>query len=844
MSLKLFSTVFIITGVVSFGSDWLAFSQSERGHSKRQSLETERQADALLQNALRLSDDRDSKPARQQLQEAMHMWMQLDEPEAAAKAAAQMGDRCKQARRYHDALRYFRQALELKPLRRQIRSTILNAIGQIYADLYVMDLAERYFTQALEQARIVNDLSAQTIALTGLGEIYIREGQLVKSVKPIENALRLRENSHADPDPALLYLKGRIRQQQGLLEDAKRSFDETFAIYTNTGDVAGQVRVLCAYSTLSLLVSHKQVALEQAEQAGLLAENEEKRAATPGSHLGDHWNISELQWHAWLIRARVERALGNGKRALKCYSTAIDYFEGLWLAFYVTTETSAVAFREEAQAAYRETIDLLMEQGKFKDAYFLADEDKARTLLNFRGARAARQRSEDDEQAPKLRKLFRSIVHSRSQLRDSRISGNQRVKLQRGLQEAEYEIKEARLETEMEHIRERWVWSNLVTADQLQNQMNQQHNTLAEFSLGEERSFLWLFTGGEVYSETLPSRKEIEDMVKPHLDAISAAPNPMYVGRDLPKLRGRSEALFAMLFGHLASQIKPGQQLIIVPDGVLHYLPFEALIHNDRYLVEDHEISYSPSASVLVQSRESNGKSETGDRMELLAFGDPIFGPELKASSTRRPGSRPINAIQDAHLSPEFKLPPLPRTRDEVQFIAGLFPAHSTRLYLGKDSTEDAVKRESLRRYRRLHFATHSLIDERSPFRSAVVLTQNNSPDEDGFLDVNEISELDLDCDLVVLSACQTGRGQLLSGEGIVGFTRAFLYAGAQSVVVSLWSVSDISTGQLMKNFYQDLVGNHRNAAALRSAKLLMLHSGIETRHPYYWAPFVLVGKP
>jgi CHAT domain-containing protein len=115
---------------------------------------------------------------------------------------------------------------------------------------------------------------------------------------------------------------------------------------------------------------------------------------------------------------------------------------------------------------------------------------------------------------------------------------------------------------------------------------------------------------------------------------------------------------------------------------------------------------------------------------------------------------------------------------------------------------------------------------------------------EDGFLEASEICDLDLDCELVVLSGCQTGRGQLLSGEGIVGLTRAFLYAGAQSVVVSLWSVSDISTGRLMKDFYQNLMVNSSNASALRLAKLHLLRSETVTRHPYYWASFVSVGRP
>jgi CHAT domain-containing protein len=233
---------------------------------------------------------------------------------------------------------------------------------------------------------------------------------------------------------------------------------------------------------------------------------------------------------------------------------------------------------------------------------------------------------------------------------------------------------------------------------------------------------------------------------------------------------------------------------------------------------------------------------ELAEKMELLAFGNPIFG--LKPGrAADRPGRAP-------HVTPQiertriFSLPPLPRTQDEVKYIADLFQPGTTRVYLGEQSTEDALKREPLRRYRRLHFATHSLIDEAAPSRSAVVLALDSDPAEDGFLEISEISDLDLDCDLVVLSACQTGRGQLRSGEGIVGLTRAFQYAGARMVVVSLWSVADISTGHFMKRFYQHLAAHSGNAAALRLAKVEMLQGAADRRHPYYWAPFVAVGKP
>jgi CHAT domain-containing protein len=240
----------------------------------------------------------------------------------------------------------------------------------------------------------------------------------------------------------------------------------------------------------------------------------------------------------------------------------------------------------------------------------------------------------------------------------------------------------------------------------------------------------------------------------------------------------------------------------------------------------------------------SESRVESDDKMELLAIGDPLFEPRSKASGGKGLRIGLIKRAQQMPAARGFRLTPLPRTRDEIQYIANLFPAERRKVFLGRHSTEEAIKRESLERYRRLHFATHSLINEKSPLRSAVALAPGDDAEEDGFLEVSEISMLNLDCDLVVVSACQTGRGQLLSAEGIVGMSRAFLYAGARSVVVSLWNVSDISTSQFMKDFYQHLVNGTGNAAALREAKLQMIRLGGQTQHPYYWASFVIVGKP
>jgi CHAT domain-containing protein len=835
----IYFTAFFASAILLMTPAPLAREQGERGRGEHPSPSTASQAEALFQNALLLFDKQESEPARLQLQEAMRLWVALREPGKAAKAALQMGDRFKQAGKYQEALDHYAKARDVESLPGAVRADALNAIALVYAELYLHDMAEDYFSQALEAAHAGGDLPAQVRALTGLGELYHQQGLTEKALRCVTRALQLSKQGHAEDDPALLYLQGQMSQKQGSFENAKGAFEAALATYRKAGDTAGQVKILCALSSLSLLVSQKQAALEQAGEAVDLADKEGNRSP----NMTDQINALKLRWPAYLNRARAERALGEKKHAQKSYFWAVNLFKAVWWPVYLATEAGAVASREEAQAAYREYVDLLMEQGEFKEAYNLADEAKGRTLLNFIGAQQKNPPSKDSKYAAPLRELSESIARRRSQLLAENLGPEQQAKVQKEIEGDESKVREIQLQDEMAHAKERLVWTPPALAEDLQKQMAGDQVALAEFSLGENHSFVWLFARGEVYYEILPPRQEIEKAVRPYLDSLAAAPNALFIQRDIAKLRGQAEGLFTTLFGRLAPQVEAAPRLIVVPDGLLHYLPFEALMHDGRYLIEEHEISYDPSASLLGLWQDSGSRVDGGDKLELLAVGDPVFEPKAPAAGKRpRNGShKPARLTLTAR---GFGLAPLPRTRDEVQQIAGLFPADRRRVLLGSESTESAIKHEPLRRYRRLHFATHSLIDEQNPARSAVVLTPDDGAGEDGFLEASEIARLGLDCDLAVVSACQTGRGKLLSGEGVVGLSRAFLYAGARTVVVSLWNVSDISTAQFMKNFYQDLTGGMANAAALRRAKLQMLNGGQQTRHPYYWSSFVMIGKP
>lgn len=836
---QFYFTALMVIAVLLIPSGLPVFGESGKQESESQQPGPANQAESRFQDALSSLDAGDRQTAFTQLQEAMRLWVARGEPEKAAKAALQMGDHSKQANIYQDALTYYGLAIRIKRLSGAVMATVSNATATVYAALYLYPMAERYFKRALEQARASDDFAAQAIAEAGLGRLYLQQGALGKAQSCIAQALQASQKDQVAANPDLLCLKGQVNREQGMVDEARYAFEEALAIYEKEGNVAGRVRTLCELSTLSLLVSQGRVACEQASQAVDLAEQQASRAVS----LADYENARDLQWRAWLSCARAERALGENAQALSSYSLATGHTQGRFWETYIATEASAVAFRESTQSAFRENVDLLMEQGEIKKAYELADRTKSRVLLNFTGARRAKPVAEESKDSETLSKLSRAAAPLRIELLAPDLTRERQAKLQSDLEEIESQRQELQMKTEAEQYLSRLVWTKYATFDQMQKQTAEQHRALVEFFLGEDRSFVWLFADGEFYAETLPGRKVIEQAVEPYIEALAAPINHLHLARDIDNLRAQGATLCAKLFGSLLDHIDPEQRLIVVPDGLLYYLPFETLVRNERYLIEDHEISYSPSAGMVELLESTPSRASSDPQMDILAVGNPIFESQ-EAAGRENSSFRSHRRMRRMLKERGFHLTPLPRTQDEIQYIVGLFPADRRKALMGLEGTETALKRESLRRYRYLHFATHSLIDEKMPSRSAIVLSPSSGAEDDGFLEVGEIASLDLDCDLVVVSACQTGRGQLLSGEGIIGMSRAFIYAGARAVVVSLWNVSDQSASQLMKFFYRNLTDGLGNATALRQAKLQMINSGKATRHPGYWSAFIMTGKP
>jgi CHAT domain-containing protein len=329
----------------------------------------------------------------------------------------------------------------------------------------------------------------------------------------------------------------------------------------------------------------------------------------------------------------------------------------------------------------------------------------------------------------------------------------------------------------------------------------------------------------------LPSKTDLIDSVKGFIKYISNRPST--IGDLRPAARRIfNEILFPLREGSAAAK----KGLIIVPDGILYFLPFETLIDEkwkdgNRFLVERYDVSYAPSATTLKWLATSPVSVVPSEG--LLAIGDPDYNhlsPELAGNRSSHGNFLAVEAIYDS----------LPTSREEIKTISKYFPKHRRKLFLGADAREEILKNSNGHRFSVVHLACHSYIDESHPYRSALVFSAPGAGMEDGFLQVRELYNLRLPADLVVLSACRTARGRMESWEGVLGMPRIFFYTGARSVVSTLWPIDDRSTALFMDRFYGGLSRGLSKSKSLQRAKIDMIHAGYAD--PHYWAPFILNG--
>jgi CHAT domain-containing protein/tetratricopeptide (TPR) repeat protein len=434
-----------------------------------------------------------------------------------------------------------------------------------------------------------------------------------------------------------------------------------------------------------------------------------------------------------------------------------------------------------------------------------------------------------------------------------------------------------------------------LTFAEVQQQVLDPQTALLEYSLGRDRSYLFAVTQTGLALYRIPARATVESQVvelRTHLvppgvrraiAGIDTADAQRGIGDELNAAAGRglvlggpaiapqvvkafadsSNALYRTAVAP-AAQFVGARRLVVAADGALNFVPFETLVTTPRgadysslnYLVKTNEIVYAPSASVVAAIRQSRAAAtQASDSRGVLVVADPVFDPLDARAQGRNLKVRDDTAMRAALQSaigdvlnlksPNLRLVRLAGTRAEGEQIAALARTNggTADLWLDFDASVAHLRHQPLEQYRVLHFATHGLLDTDRPQFTGLALSLVGDADDDGFLRVNDVFNLRLGSPLVILSACETGLGKENRGEGVIGLTRAFMYAGAPTVGVSLWSVADRSTAELMPDFYKRYLAARGTApaAALRAAQQQMI-AGKRYSAPFYWAPFVLVG--
>lgn len=506
-------------------------------------------------------------------------------------------------------------------------------------------------------------------------------------------------------------------------------------------------------------------------------------------------------------------AAGRKDEALDTYRTAISIIETR------RNELGADAIGRSAFLAnfieiYVALVESLVQRGWIDEAFQVAEQMRARSLREtIDESNIDRAALLSSKERAREAALVARVVEINKAIMAGRKSGRNEA-TERQLIEARTQLDAYRTELRIAHpaIGRR----RLDSAPARQLPAGSESLAFIEYVIGKTDVIAFvLTTGATIRAVRLPIPPKTLERDARELENLLEARSPAYARH--------ARRMYAALIAPLEKYVRGKTTLAIAPDGVLWTVPFHALVdRGGRYVIEQYSVFYAHSLSLLRDASALDGITPS----ELLAFGNPTVGGD--ARSTVRSAFR------------ELSLGPLAEAEVEVRSLASLYPQQRRRVYY-RDEASETVFKEEAPRVGVIHLAAHALVDDRAPMYSAIVLATHRSGDDDGLLEAREIVDLQLNAELTVLSACQTARGKIGSGEGVIGLSWALFAAGCPTTVVSQWDAESAATASLMIEFHRRLKAGDTTAAALRKAQASVRR--VEAwRHPFYWAPFIALG--
>lgn len=808
-------------------------------------------------------------------QQSLTLFMQTDQPLGVANIYSNIAHCYFTLGQFQQALDNYSMALPIERAASHhsaVASTLCN-MGAIYSTLKDNQRARDHFTQALEINRAIGDRRQQAYVLNNLGELELALGETRTALELFEKALPLaRESSDRKAIGAILINIGQTHSKLRNFDRALKSYQQALTSSREIGDRSRESEALQNSAQTYYEMGNSAKTLEFANQA--LAIFQEL-----GNRLGYCVSLQSI--------ARVE--LGRGQLT-EAYEKVVKAIEFLELIRGDLANDQRATFLGVIKEYYDLKIEILMrlhkrepKAGHATSALLASEKARARNLAELLTEAGIDWRQGVDRELNERERALSQQIYQQVEAQLRLISANpSRAAVQAIANELETLTRQYQ-ELQKEIRLKNSTYATLteppqLTLPELQSLLDRD-TILLEYNLGAARSYLWVVTSSSLEAYELPSQAEILPLARRY-KALLFARSQLSRGISVTqpgaadataqkkaeferKLQETGSALSKLLLapiGHLLNR----QRLLIVGDTALQNVAFAALPRPPYYsagesepLIARHEIVNLPSALTLSILRHSlEGRKPVPQTLAVIA--DPVFNRQdnrvrgtngSSAPLTRGLGlqqTSAVSALIDSALAMDIEsIPRLPGTRTEASRILSFVPASQRKQAFGFEASRSLIFSEELSKYRILHFATHGFINNTNPEFSGLVLSliDKKGEPQEGFLLLPDLYNLKLPAELVVLSACVSGLGKEVEGEGLIGLTRGFMYAGAKRVVVSLWNVDDDATAELMVRFYRNMfIGKRSPAAALRAAQASMQREP-RWRSPYYWAAFQLQGE-
>ncbi|HEV8130589.1 MAG TPA: CHAT domain-containing tetratricopeptide repeat protein [Acidobacteriota bacterium] len=804
----------------------------------------------------------DYKKALGFYQQALPQWRTVGDRSGESATLHNIASAYERTGEYQKAIEFYSQSL---PLHRAVdykigEANTLTNIGRLYSVLGDYEKALDFLNQALPLHKASSNRIGEASALNNIGLAYSSMGDWRKALDFYNHALPImRSVGDRAKEADTINSIATIYSSTGDYSKALDYYNQALLLQRAVGRHRGEAQALAGIGSVQASLGEPQKALDFYGQALPLFRSISDRSGEAIALYGI---------------ARVEYGRNNLVEARSQIEQALTIVESL--RSKVINQDLRSSYFASVRNYYDLDIDLLMQLNKqnpsegFDAAGLQASERaRARSLLEILAEARADIRVGVDPSLLERERLLQQLLNTKAE-RQMRLLGGKHTLEQAVTAGKEVETVTAdyqQVEAQIRATSPRYAaltQPQILTLKETQQLLNRD-TLLLEYALGNEHSYLWAVSPDSVANYELPERAEIEKAARRFYKLART-------DTETPEFTEVATMLSQMLLSPAAALLGT-KRLLVVAEGVLQYVPFAALpipkqsagrnpkaTADYRPLITEHEIVNLPSASTLAVLRGETGARKPAPKT-VAVLADPVFSSDdlrvkrrmkehenIEVTSARSSQTRDLerSAMESGVSDTGLRLARLIGSRREAAAIRVLVPEGQRKQALDFEANRTTVISGELGDYRIVHFATHGLVNNVHPELSGLILSLVNERGEpqDGFLRLNEIYNLKLPAEIVVLSACQTGLGKEIKGEGLVGLTRGFMYAGAARVVTSLWKVDDQATSELMKYFYQGMLGPQKlsPSAALRAAQVAMSkQKGWES--PYYWAAFVLQGE-